>query len=623
MVIDPQDRLRGPFDIVADLGSNPHAPTRETLLSPFHQTSDICGTCHNVLNPVFQRNLSGDYDVSTFDAAGDPALAFPEQQTYSEWENSAYANGGVEAPQFAGNGNAVGGDTTVSTCQSCHMPDVTGKDANTGLVRTDLPLHEMVGANTFTPTIIPMHPVFGAEVNADLLAGGVVKAQRMLRRAATVTASISASTLHVRVTNESGHKLPTGYPDGRRMWLHVRAFDADRNVVLESGRYVFSDASLVGYDDNSDPNLHVWETRQGMSADVALLAGQVAGPSFHLALNNVREFDNRIPPRGFTNAAFEAIDAEPVGQAYADGEYWDDVDYPVGSTAVRAEVTLYYQTTSKEYVEFLRDENITTAAGPLLFDLWQAADMGPPVEMANVFVESDPKILAGCRKNIDKLQAKYFKTYLSEWSACYDAEASGLACDDPALEAAINASEDSVHERLGGTLDKRCAGASLTPGSLGLGSYCPAPCAGIVLFKMSDVGDCAICLSQKVATAALEAAYGVAPPVVPDTVPFGAPGACQKSIGSAATRLASSWAKTLLKCEGANSSGKNDPPLDCATSEKISQAQDSAASLVGACTSDTGIEGCAATTADNAALYQCIEDAIGAVVPAYPAVAYP
>ena len=54
------------------------------------------------------------------------------------------------------------------------------------------------------------------------------------------------------------------------MWLHVRAFDADRNVVFESGRYVFATGDLVGYealpsDPDYDPNLHVWETVQGIS----------------------------------------------------------------------------------------------------------------------------------------------------------------------------------------------------------------------------------------------------------------------------------------------------------------------------------------------------------------------
>jgi hypothetical protein len=62
--------------------------------------------------------------------------------------------------------------------------------------------------------------------------------------------------------------------------------------------------------------------------------------------------DNRIPPRGFTNAAYAAIDAEPVGATFVDGQYWDEVTYPVGPAVVTAEVTLYYQTASREYVEF-------------------------------------------------------------------------------------------------------------------------------------------------------------------------------------------------------------------------------------------------------------------------------
>ena len=51
------------------------------------------------------------------------------------------------------------------------MPAVTGKDANLGLTRDDLPLHELVGGNTFIPTILPHHPAFGAEVDAAILAG--------------------------------------------------------------------------------------------------------------------------------------------------------------------------------------------------------------------------------------------------------------------------------------------------------------------------------------------------------------------------------------------------------------------------------------------------------------------
>ncbi|HYC53360.1 MAG TPA: multiheme c-type cytochrome [Candidatus Binatia bacterium] len=627
MIVDPLQRLRGPFDIVADLGGNPHP--KDTLVSPYHESSELCGTCHNVKNPIFTRNMGGEYELNTFDQQGDLSLAFPEQSTYDEWANSEYADGGVHAPQFAGAGAGVEGDYSVSTCQSCHMPRIVGKDASTGITRQNMPLHSMVGANTFVPRIIPLHPAFGGEVDPDILEEGAQAAEQMLRRAATVSATIAGGNLTVRVTNETGHKLPTGYPEGRRMWLQVRAFDADRNVLLSSGRYSFADATIAGYDaaptdEDYDPHLQVWEALHGMSPDVALAAGLDPDADFHLILNNVREKDNRIPPRGFTNAAFEAVDAHPVGATFADGQYWDDVVYPVGPDAVAAEVTLYYQTTSREYVEFLRDENITNAAGPILFDLWDQNGQAPPVEMARLFLQTDEDVVNACRKNVDKLQAKYFKTYLGQWSACYAAEAGSLPCEETAIEDALEIAEARLHERLGGIKDKRCAGASLTPGSIGLGSYCPVPCSAIALFDLTDVASCAVCMAEAVADAALSSAYGVSPPEVPESVNFGAPLECQQNIADAATKLATSWTRTLQKCEAGNANGTNVPPLDCASdpSGKIGSAQGSAAARVGACESFTSIEGCA-DGAGSAAAYQCIEDALGAVVPAYAEVAYP
>ena len=44
-------------------------------------------------------------------------------------------------------------------------------------------------------------------------------------------------TLTVTVTNETGHKLPSGYPEGRRIWLNVKAWDVGDSLVYESGHY--------------------------------------------------------------------------------------------------------------------------------------------------------------------------------------------------------------------------------------------------------------------------------------------------------------------------------------------------------------------------------------------------
>jgi hypothetical protein len=87
--------------------------------------------------------------------------------------------------------------------------------------------------------------------------------------------------------------------------------------------------------------------------------------TFHFALASDRYKDNRIPPRGFRIAeAAERIchprwhgaDATDyfTPEEYAGG--YDEVRFPKPATAVGWVATLYYQSTSKAYIEFLRDE---------------------------------------------------------------------------------------------------------------------------------------------------------------------------------------------------------------------------------------------------------------------------
>jgi hypothetical protein len=154
----------------------------------------------------------------------------------------------------------------------------------------------------------------------------------------------------------------------------------------------------------------------GISPEVAALAGVEPGRSFHFVLNNMRLKDTRIPPRGFANAAF---DGEPVGASYADGQYWDDVVYPVGRDATRAEVTLYYQTASREYVEFLRDENVTTSAGGILYDLWEQVDRSTPVAMASLQIDRRPDVVRRCRQVVAGLQRRYRTAYGRAWATCF------------------------------------------------------------------------------------------------------------------------------------------------------------------------------------------------------------
>jgi hypothetical protein len=366
---DPGSLKRGPF---ADIIEQGHLIRQ----SPLHPAGNLCGTCHDVSNPAFERVSPGDYAPGSFNAPHSTLNLrdmFPVERTFSEWSQSTYATAGVYAPQFAG--NKPGG--IVSTCQDCHMRDVTGKGANvaTAPVRDNLPLHDLTGGNAFIGDLLPA--MFPGEVDVAQLQAAKARAVSMLQLAATLELIPDGYGVDVKVTNETAHKLPSGYPEGRRIWLNVRAKDAGGNQVFESGAYDPATGVLT-----HDAQAKIYEIHLGMSPALAAAVGMPAGPGFHFVLNDTVYHDNRIPPRGFTNAGFAAVQSPPVGHAYEDGQYWDVTSYALPATADSVVVRLYYQTLSKEYVEFLRDANHTNGSGQALYDAWAANGRSAPILMA-------------------------------------------------------------------------------------------------------------------------------------------------------------------------------------------------------------------------------------------------
>jgi len=379
--IDPTGARRGPF-----LNASTGHPV---LVSPFHREAALCGTCHDVSNPAFEKDGSGNYVPNTFDA---PATDFsahtlvPVERTYSEWFYSGYNTpGGVFAPEFGGNLDFV------STCQDCHMRDVTGEGCNFGTppTRDDLPLHDITGGSTWLPGLLGT--LFPTEVNETALQAGIARARYMLQNAADLAVVQEDTQLKVTITNNSGHKLPTGYPEGRRMWINVRFYDAEMALVSESGAYDPNTGVL-----SHDAESKIYDIEPGLDEVTAPLVGVDPGPSFHFVLNNKIFKDNRIPPRGFTNSTYADFGGAPVAYSYSDGQYWDDTFYAVPPGATSVEVTLYYQSTSKEFIEFLRDENITNTKGQEIYDLWNDNEKCPPevmqtttIALAQCFADAD------------------------------------------------------------------------------------------------------------------------------------------------------------------------------------------------------------------------------------------
>lgn len=365
-VLDPQGRRRGPR-------ANPNA-LHEFIYSPFHKTGDFCGTCHDVGNVAITRQPDGTYWYNAINQATpseDLHTQFPLERTYSEWKLSSFANGGVNmGGRFGGTGGPV-----VSTCQDCHMPKNDGQACVFAPVRPDVSSHDFAGASSWVLEIIKLYGANDPNVNPAALDVGVAKAKDMLSRAASLDATQQAGRLTVRVTNESGHKLPTGHIEGRRVFVNVRLFDGGNNVICEYGHYDEATAEL------DEASTSIYEMHVGLSPAAAALTGYAAGVTTHMALADTIEKDSRIPPRGFNNAAYEAAGAPVVNWAYADGQYWDDSCFRLVPGAVRAESRVYYQTVTKHYIEALFHGNTTNNWGQILYDLWLQTNRGAPVLM--------------------------------------------------------------------------------------------------------------------------------------------------------------------------------------------------------------------------------------------------
>lgn len=260
------------------------------------------------------------------------------------------------------------------------MPRSTARGCFYGPQRNNLARHDFAGASAWVLEIIGIYYAGDSNVDQTALTAGRAKAVSMVQRAATLDVAQQGAALRVRVTNESGHKIPTGHIEGRRIWPTVRFFDANSSAVGACGAYDFATAEL------DEATTRIYEMKIGLSSAAAAATGYPAGETLHMSLADTIAKDTRIPPRGFNNATYDAGGAPPVGIVYADGQYWDDVYYPIPAGAVRAEATLYYQTVTKHYIEGLMNGNVTDQWGNILHNLWLQTNKGAPITMGSAAI---------------------------------------------------------------------------------------------------------------------------------------------------------------------------------------------------------------------------------------------
>jgi len=464
------------------------------LGSAFHRDGDFCGTCHTVSNPAVgdlaYNNGSQEIMLEPGSFSGVPGSPvdgkaafnnFPYaygvvERTSAEWNSSAWKTKLVNdftslpadlqhvggAPDIAyhrawdarQDANFEDGTPRYFTCQTCHMYARTGKgcNKNNAPIRTDLGQHDLTGFGHWIAEAV-IHQdtkgtlVFGGGLDADKRAAMLEGRQRavdQLTRAGSVGAAQVGNDLRVRITNLTGHKLSTGYPEGRRVWLNIVWKDGGGAIVQEDGAYgALPRPAVLDLDGNphqvesildledtiiveAEPGMdQQWAAQlsslgypDGMALDYERLTDAVhhtlgelklespgeAYHTFHFVLNNVMVHDNRIPPYGMRYDEARLRNALPVpsdqfGNPGAGGVYdhWVDYDIDIPTGAVSAEIRLLYQQTTWEYIQFLWLEN--DELGPFLgqeginlLDAWLNTGMASPVEMATATVAVTPPV---------------------------------------------------------------------------------------------------------------------------------------------------------------------------------------------------------------------------------------
>jgi len=466
-----QDRL-GPY---ADAEAR-----HKWMQSQFHRSVDFCGSCHDVSNPVVgdlahnngaQIPLPGAEQGTKYGGTTLEQKAafnyFPYQfgvveRTFSEYKASLLSQtlvsdyltlpaelqaGSIQLARDAALAAGTGGNYADNTprffsCQSCHMRPTTAKGCkiNNVPVRTDQPMHDLTGGNYWMPDVLQYMNsrqtlvAGGALTPLELtsLADGKQRAMENLENAATL--SVSGDT--VRVVNLTGHKLISGYPEGRRMWLNIVWKDAGDNTVREDGAYgplqltwdVNGDGNVNSNDtvktllDLDDPNTRIYEAHGAITQEwasqltglnpaygsVAVSYDRVTGAAdytvnqvaaqapgsyhetFHFVLNNRVVKDNRIPPYGMAYDAAAVRNILPVpdtqyGDPGAGGtyNYWDEFTLNPPAGAKTATISLMYQPTSWEYINFLYQANDATISflaseGANILDAWLNTGMAAP-----------------------------------------------------------------------------------------------------------------------------------------------------------------------------------------------------------------------------------------------------
>lgn len=300
-------------------------------------SSETCGSCHNLKTEPVDKNGQLVPGITHF----------AEQMVYTEWENSSFDDGGSQA----------------TSCQGCHMPKVEQSlliaTAGASGKRDNFAEHTFLGANTVMQDMLKN---FSEElgVSDDVTAAdfeeSIVRNRAFLKTSASLELQNTSLVdnkinVDVKITNLTGHKLPSGY-HSRRAYLHVLVIDSTGEVVYENGK-IRADGSILGVSEDANPNsyeLHYDKITSATQVQVYQgITGDANNDITHSLLAATQFLkDNRLTPAGFDKNSVPE-DVAVKGVATTDNDFnngTDTVSYEIavdGTAPYTTLVELRYQ----------------------------------------------------------------------------------------------------------------------------------------------------------------------------------------------------------------------------------------------------------------------------------------
>jgi hypothetical protein len=192
----------------------PHKSAYSSLLDrDSAQSSTMCGACHDIVN-------------------GHGATI---ERTFSEWKDSAFA--------------LISG----TTCSQCHMPQSLVEKP---IAQVDgLPLRR-THAHTFPGVDVALTPFPDTQRQREQIQ---ILLDTTLQSAICVQPFAGTGQVSVVMDNvAAGHAFPSGAAQDRRAWVELIAYDANQNVLLQSGVVPDGQAAVK----STDPDL--WMLRDCM-----------------------------------------------------------------------------------------------------------------------------------------------------------------------------------------------------------------------------------------------------------------------------------------------------------------------------------------------------------------------